>query len=222
MKKICALVSGGVESAALLATLLKNRLQVHPVYIRGGHTWEKAELYWLKRLLRNLRTINLKPLAILDLPIVDCYARAQWSLSGNGVPSANTPDEAVYLPGRNILLLAKASVFCAERGIKEIALGTLGSNPFPDATAGFFQRMGKTLSTGLGSHLKIKIPFGRIHHKEGVLRRNGMVPWGSTFSCISPRGKRHCGRCNKCAERKLAFQTAKIADPTRYAFRHQS
>jgi len=218
-KSVCALVSGGVESAALLKALLKDRLVVYPVYVRGGHAWEKVELYWLRRLLRAFRSSNLKPLTVLDLPIDDCYRTAQWSLSGRRVPSSRTPDESVYLPGRNILLLAKASVFCAERGIRKIALGTLGSNPFPDANSRFFRLMGRALSAGLRAKLKIEILFGRFHHKEQVLAQAGNVPWQFTFSCIAPSGKRHCGHCNKCAERKKAFRAARISDPTRYAFR---
>jgi 7-cyano-7-deazaguanine synthase len=38
-----------------------------------------------------------------------------------------------------------------------------------------------------------------------------------TFSCLAPQGRRHCGRCNKCAERKRAFRQAGIPDPTKYA-----
>jgi 7-cyano-7-deazaguanine synthase len=30
-------------------------------------------------------------------------------------------------------------------------------------------------------------------------------------------GERHCGRCNKCAERRKAFADAGIADGTPYA-----
>ncbi|MGH7225295.1 MAG: 7-cyano-7-deazaguanine synthase [Gemmataceae bacterium] len=39
---------------------------------------------------------------------------------------------------------------------------------------------------------------------------------GLTFSCIAPRLERHCGRCNKCAERRLAFVRAGCPDPTVY------
>ena len=212
----CALVSGGVESAALLARALSKGGAVYPVYIRAGHAWERAELYWLRRLWRALRSPRLKPLSILDLPVRDCYRRAAWSLSGERVPSARAPDKAVYLPGRNVLLLAKVSVFCAERGIRRIALGSLGSNPFPDGRAPFFRLMARAASAGLGVPLTIEAPFGK-RRKRDVLARRPELPWGLTFSCISPRGLRHCGRCNKCAERKAAFREARIADPARYS-----
>ncbi|MBI4425893.1 MAG: 7-cyano-7-deazaguanine synthase, partial [Elusimicrobia bacterium] len=159
---------------------------------------------------------RLAPLTVLDLPVRDCYRSASWSFSGRRVPSARTPDEAVYLPGRNLLLLAKAAVFCAERRIPSVALGSLGSNPFPDGNPSFFRRMAATASAGLGFRLAISAPFARSH-KARVIADAEAVPWESTFSCIAPRGSRHCGRCNKCAERRAAFREAGVPDPTPYS-----
>jgi len=213
---VCVLCSSGVESAALLARFLRAGAVVHPVFVRGGHAWESVELYWLKRLCRALRSPRLKPLGVLELPVGDVYRQADWSLSGKRVPSATSPDEDVYLPGRNILLLAKAGVFCGERGIERIAVGSLGSNPFPDGKPAFRRLMARAVSTGLGRRVVVEAPFER-KHKEQVLREAPPVPWELTFSCIAPRGKKHCGRCNKCAERRAAFREAGIADPTRYS-----
>jgi len=47
---------------------------------------------------------------------------------------ADTPDDAVFLPGRNVLLLSKAMLWCHLHGVEEVALAPLESNPFPDAT----------------------------------------------------------------------------------------
>lgn len=215
MASVAVLASGGIESAAMLAELSGRARAVFPVYVRGGHFWEKAELYWLRRLLRSLRRSSLKPLSILDLPIRDCYRSSDWSLTGRRVPASDSPDEEVYLPGRNVLLLAKAGVFCAERGIGRLALGTLASNPFPDASPLFFRRMAGALSTGLGASLRVETPLRRLR-KPQVLARFPALPWGLTFSCIDPKGLRHCGRCNKCEERRRAFERAGLPDPTPY------
>ena len=42
-------------------------------------------------------------------------------------------------------------------------------------------------------------------------------PLELTFSCIAPVGDLHCGRCNKCFERRAAFRLIDMVDPTRYA-----
>lgn len=204
-RSVAVLVSGGIESAAMLHRLGLRYGEVHPVYIRAGLRWEKAELYWLRRLLRALRRPSLKPLTCLDLPARDCYPSGHWSLSGRKVPDERSPDETVYLPGRNALLLAKAAVFCASRGIGAIALGTLATNPFPDGNRRFFRLMARALSTGLGVPLRVIAPLGGMT-KARVMESSGDLPWELTFSCIRPRGLLHCGRCNKCAERQGALK----------------
>ena len=51
----------------------------------------------------------------------------------------HTPDEEVYLPGRNIVLLGKAGVYCAAADLDRLVIGTLDHNPFPDATSAWAQ-----------------------------------------------------------------------------------
>jgi 7-cyano-7-deazaguanine synthase in queuosine biosynthesis len=59
-------------------------------------------------------------------------------------------------------------------------------------------------------------PFaGRKKHE--VLELGRTLALDLTFSCIAPRAERHCGHCNKCAERQLAFTELGIADTTEYA-----
>ena len=51
----------------------------------------------------------------------------------------------------------------------------------------------------------------------GLAWRGRGMPLGETFSCLRPVGGRHCGRCNKCAERRAGFGAAGMTDPTEYA-----
>jgi 7-cyano-7-deazaguanine synthase len=210
------LASGGLDSCALLAELALRR-RVVPIYIRQGLAWEPVELYWLRRFLRAVSRRNVAPLAILSLPMGDLYRR-HWSLGKAPVPSSLTPDAAVYLPGRNLVLVVKAAVFAALRGIPALALGSLGHNPFPDARPAFFRRWGAVLSQGLGTRLRLVTPYRHLS-KARVIRRARAWPLALTFSCLSPRGLRHCGRCNKCAERRSAFEEAGLRDATSYAHR---
>jgi 7-cyano-7-deazaguanine synthase len=122
----------------------------------------------------------------------------------------------VYLPGRNLLLAAKASVWCRLRGIEALAFGSLASNPFPDSTAGFYADLEAVVNRALGGRLRLLRPFDRLH-KEEVLWRGMGLPLYATFSCLRPDGGRHCGSCNKCAERQRGFRLAGWTDPTLYA-----
>jgi 7-cyano-7-deazaguanine synthase len=211
---LAVLTSGGLDSAILLGEALRERPAVYPVYVRHGLRWEAAELQHLHRFLEALRAPALRPLTVLEMPVADLYA-GHWSLTGRGVPDADSPDEAVFLPGRNVLLLAKAMLWCELRGVPAVALAPLEGNPFPDATPAFFEAYQDVVNRGIGGAVHVLRPYAGL--KKGDLMRRGRgLPLEFTFSCIRPVGGRHCGRCNKCAERRRAFADAGLADPTDY------
>lgn len=219
-KKIAVLVSGGLDSAILIHYYLKKKYTVQPIYVSAKHVWENAELYWLKRFLNTQRSSNLKPLALLSFHASDLY-QTHWSVTGKKIPGAKTPDRAVYIPGKNLLLISKATVFCALRKIPEIALAPLNMNPFNDATPDFFHDLEKVCSKGLNFKIKIRTPF-RQWNKNKVINFGKKLPLELTFSCLSPRetAKKkylHCGKCGKCAERKKAFKNTGLRDLTPYA-----
>jgi 7-cyano-7-deazaguanine synthase len=209
-----ALVSGGLDSAILCVDLLRDFARVHPIYIRSGLRWEDAELAALRRFLAEVGDPRIERPVVLEEPVADVYG-AHWSTAGVGVPGADTEDDAVYLPGRNLLLTVKASVWCRLRGIDALALGSLGSNPFPDSTTEFFAGLEGILNRAMGGRLRLIRPFATLH-KEEVLARGRDLPLHLTFSCIDPQDGRHCGRCNKCAERKKGFRDAGMKDLTPY------
>jgi 7-cyano-7-deazaguanine synthase len=212
---VAVLASGGLDSAILVAQLASEGREVTPIYVRFGLAWEDVEARYLQRFLASLPATDIKPLIVLDLPVADIYG-AHWSVIGQDAPDKDSPDEAVYLPGRNLLLLAKASVWCALNGISTIALGTLAANPFPDADGEFFRGFSALAGRALGRRLEVITPFaGLAKHK--VLEIGRQFAIDLTFSCIAPRSDLHCGHCNKCAERQLAFTELGIADTTEYA-----
>lgn len=209
------LASGGLDSSILLGHLLESGRRVQPIYVWFGLAWQEAELAGLRRFLNALASPRLLPLTVLEMPVADLYGD-HWSISGRGVPDRETPDEAVYLPGRNALLIVKAAVWCQMRGIDELALAPLASNPFPDATPEFFSDLQAVLNLGMGGHLRVVRPFGSLS-KQQVMEIGRGYPLELTFCCLDPRGDLHCGVCNKCAERQDAFRLLCAVDPTIYA-----
>ena len=145
--RTAVLFSGGLDSAVLLAEEAA-RADVQPIYVKVGLAWEGAERAALARLLTSgIGGPNVRPLVVLTVDMTDVYPATHWALQGRP-PNYDTPDEAVYLPGRNIVLLGKAGVYCASAGIGRLALGTLDHNPFPDATPAFRDAMATALSLG--------------------------------------------------------------------------
>ncbi len=216
MADVAVLLSGGLDSAVLAAQAATTGV-VQPIYVSAGLAWESEELSLVARLLASPPYANhVQPLARLAIDATDLYPPTHWARVG-APPAYDTPDEDVYLPGRNVLLLAKAGVLCALRGIPRLAIGPLAGNPFPDATPQFFSSIARTLSLGLDHPLRVETPFASLH-KEDVIALGASlgVPFELTLSCMKPSGGRHCGLCSKCRERRDAFAAAGVADPTTY------
>ncbi len=213
------LCSAGLDSAVLLAHEARRGI-VHPIYVAVGLAWEAAEQRFLDRLLAApVFAGRARHAARLELTMRDIYAPTHWAIRGTP-PAYGTPDEDVYLVGRNVALLSKAGVYCGAHGLGRIAVGPLAGNPFPDATPEFFSAMARALSLGLGRALDIVAPFATRTKAEVV--RLGLelgVPFELTMSCMAPTEDRHCGACSKCRERQHAFRDAGVADPTDYVTR---
>jgi 7-cyano-7-deazaguanine synthase len=216
------LLSGGLDSAVLLAHEAQHA-RVHPLYVSVGLAWEPAERTVMVRLLASpIFDRQLAPMTTVEFTMRDVYSPGHWAIRGTP-PAYDTPDEDVYLSGRNLVLLTKAGLIAATRKIGRIALGSLAANPFPDATPEFFASMARTLSLGLNHGIEIATPFASMH-KEDVIRIGRLlsVPFEHTLSCMNPvvnGDVQHCGLCSKCRERRDAFIRAGVDDPTRYANR---
>ena len=218
MSGTAVLLSGGLDSAVLLADEAAPSRDVQPIYVSVGLAWEQAERAIVARLLAAAPLAGrVRPLATLSVDMRDVYEASHWAMTGKP-PSYHTPDEDVYLPGRNVVLLGKAGVFAAAAGLSRIVLGTLAHNPFPDATPEFRSAMARALSIGLAHELGIEAPYAGTS-KADVVRRGAVlgVPFDLTLSCMSPVEGGHCGTCSKCRERHDAFVEVGVDDPTVYA-----
>jgi 7-cyano-7-deazaguanine synthase len=222
----CVLLSGGLDSAVLLADEA-SRGEVVPVYVAVGLAWEEAERSAVRRFLDAAALPTARPLVSLSVDMTDVYASQHWARTG-AAPAYDTPDEDVYLAGRNIVLLGKAGVFCAAAGASRLVIGTLDHNPFPDATPAFRAAMAQALSLGLAHAIDIAAPYAAASKTEVIRRGVALgVPLDLTLSCMAPRRVQevqkplflHCGRCSKCRERHEAFVAAGMDDPTVYADR---
>ncbi|HWF84002.1 MAG TPA: 7-cyano-7-deazaguanine synthase [Vicinamibacterales bacterium] len=239
----CAvLLSGGLDSAVLLADEA-TRSEVQPIYVSAGLAWEAAERAMVDQLLASAALRGrVAPLVALSVDMRDVYAKTHWAITGRP-PAYDTPDEDVYLHGRNIVLLGKAGVFCAAAHIERLVMGTLAHNPFPDATPAFRSAMTQALSLGLAHTLRIDAPYAEVSKAEVIRKGIALgVPFDLTLSCMNPGtglhtstgdGPRygtgdgsvygdpspvpvHCGTCSKCRERHNAFIEAGLSDPTEY------
>lgn len=217
------LFSGGLDSAVLLASVAAEARRrgtsapIVPIYVSVGLAWERDERAIADRLLSSEPFKDVQPLAALGFDMRDVYPPTHWAVRGEA-PGFDTPDEDVYLEGRNVVLLSKAAVFMARAKLSRVSLGPLSGNPFPDATPEFFGTLGRALSLGLGTPIEIAAPFLGMHKADVIALGQSLgVPLELTLSCMQPTRGLHCGRCSKCRERRDAFREAGVTDATEYA-----
>lgn len=212
-EKIAVLTSGGMDSSILLWDLAQES-EVFPLYIEKGLTWEATELRFLSQFIEAVANPNVHSPTILPIPVKAIYGD-HWSVNGLAIPDSQTFDESVFLPGRNVLLLGLAAIWCYTNSVNKIAIGSLFANPFPDATPEFFEDYSDLLSKALNFKIAITAPY-RGQLKERLIYQFQHLPLQLTLTCISPKFGIHCGNCNKCNERRLAFQSSGCEDVTTY------
>ncbi len=195
---------------------------VQALHVSVGFAWEAEERAMAARLFAAPPFAGRTgPPVMLTFDMRDVFPATHWAVRGTP-PAFDTPDEDVFLDGRNVILTSKAAVWiarvpCARGSSARLLLGTLAGNPFSDATPEFFAAQSRALSLGLNLPLAVAAPFA-THHKSDVIRRGVDlgVPLELTLSCMQPADGLHCGRCSKCRERRDAFHDAGVADPTQY------
>ena len=209
-----------MDSCVLLANVAEKGI-AHPIYVETGIPWEWAEKRTLKSFIQAIDNPNIKPVTTLTLPVKALYGQSHWTMSEETVPEYDAPDEAVYIPGRNIILITLAAIWCSLNDVHRIVIGSLAGNPFPDATPDFFRSVASSNGMGLDHPLTVEAPL-RHMHKEELLASNLKLPLHLTLTCSNPQLGTddtiiHCAQCNKCRERHEAFIEANISDNTLYA-----
>ena len=211
--RVAALVSG-LDSCIMSGLLAREFAEVTPLFVRAGLLWEDAELAALERFFGALDAPAVRPIVELRLDISALYG-SHWSVGGSEVPDAQQPDEAWYLPGRNLLLLGAAALYGGVNETPNLAIGLLASNPFPDATQDFLRSLERTAGLAMDTRFSVLTPLGDMH-KADVIRAGDGMPVQEALSCASPVDGRHCGVCGKCGERRRGFIDASVQDPTDY------
>ena len=175
------LFSGGLDSAVLLARRRTRRGQRvdQPIYVSAGLAWEREERAMATRFLA-ARVLDAR-----GLPLVAAHRRHARRLSGQRTgpfaasrPRYDTPDEDVYLEGRNIVLLSKAvGVHGARRHPTVLHRPARRQSVSRRDARRSSTRWRARLSLGLGAPIAIEAPFrrdeeGRRHPARDVARRS--------------------------------------------------
>ena len=104
----------------------------------------------LERLLAAGPFRDVEPMATLRFDMRDVYPPTHWAIRGEA-PGFDTPDEDVYLDGRNIVLLSKAAVFMARAGCRACRSGRSPATRFPTRRRRSSRRWRRRCRSGSGT-----------------------------------------------------------------------
>lgn len=226
MKPAVVLVSGGMDSAVVLAIAREQGFAPHALSVRYGqrHT---SELDAAVRVARALgaaahKTVNVD-LRSLGGSALTADIAVPVDTDGH-VIGADIP--VTYVPARNTIMLSVALGWAEVLGATDLFCGVnaVDYSGYPDCRpefiAGFEALANLATKAGVeGAGFRVHAPLMRM--TKGDIVREGLrlgVDFAQTVSCYQADADgAACGHCDACRLRAEGFEAAGVPDPTRYA-----
>lgn len=222
MKKAVVLLSGGLDSATVLALACRDGFECHALSVNYGQR-HQAELAAAKRVADALGAREHRVIA-LDLQAFGGSALTDRSLD---VPTdgASKGIPITYVPARNTIFLSLALAWAEVLGASAIFIGAnaVDYSGYPDCRPEYlqaFEAMANlaTRAAVEGNPLVINAPLVRMTKAQIILAGlEAGVDFRLTVSCYQADASGSaCGVCDACRVRRSGFGAAGIDDPTRY------
>ena len=222
MKKAVVLLSGGLDSATVLAMAREQGYETYALSFDYGQR-HRSELQAATRVAgalgaREHRVIKLDLTGWGGSALTDQRIAVPTALAA-GIP-------VTYVPARNTIFLSLALAGAETLSALDIFAGmnAVDYSGYPDCRPEYvaaFQAMARlaTKSGVEGGEITIRTPI--INMSKADIVREGSrlgVDYAMTVSCYQADiDGRACGVCDSCRLRKEGFLAAGLADPTRYA-----
>jgi 7-cyano-7-deazaguanine synthase len=219
MANIVVVFSGGLDSTTLLYHLRDAGHILLALSVNYGQRHLTQESAAADAVCREMgverRCVDLTALAC-------CFGHNALTDRSTSVPEGEYSDVTIpvtTVPNRNMVLLSVGLALAASLEFDGVAFGAHGGEHtnYPDCRSGFARAMDHVARECNDPSLCVLAPFVEWD-KAGIVRREAElgVPFELTWSCYQG-GDRHCGKCGTCLDRRSAFTTAGVEDPTRYA-----
>ncbi|MCP3044953.1 7-cyano-7-deazaguanine synthase QueC [Xanthomonas euvesicatoria] len=221
MKKAVVLLSGGMDSAAVIALAQEQGFAVYALSVRYGqrHT---SELDAAARVAAAQGVVAHK---VVDVDLRSIGGSALTDdidvpdAGGDGIP-------VTYVPARNTIMLSLALGWVEVVGANDLFCGVnaVDYSGYPDCRPEFVRAFEvlANLATKAGvegAGLRVHAPLQFLSKADIV--REGVrlgVDFGLTVSCYrADADGRACGHCDACRLRAAGFADAGVPDPTHYA-----
>ena len=157
----------------------------------------------------------------IPLDFMTTYFQSSLLKGGEEIPEGHYADEnmrSTVVPFRNGIMLSIAVGIAESNGLKYVMMANHSGDHtiYPDCTPQFVDAFDEAAQAGTFVGIKLLSPF--VNWTKGDIARRGKelgIDYAETWSCYKG-GKKHCGKCGTCVERKEALAEAGIEDPTIY------
>ena len=214
--------SGGLDSICT-ASYLRKQYDLYGITFSYGQKASKE----VKVAQQFSRLLKFREHKVVDIGFMkDLYEKTN-ALTNSRIAIPSKFDYSIVVPIRNGIFLSIATAWAFSKKAELVAYGAhLGDMRYPDCRPTFARLLSKALNEGeidgikLGLRKKIRIwsPFMDNLSKSDLLK-NGYKELGEqifkSWSCYG-NTKVHCGKCESCNNRKLAFDESMIFDKTQY------
>ncbi|PIE35663.1 MAG: 7-cyano-7-deazaguanine synthase QueC [Gammaproteobacteria bacterium] len=220
-KKAVVLLSGGLDSATVLAQALAQGYECHTLSFDYGQR-SRAELSASAQLSARMGAKQHKVVA-LDLRTIGGSALTDTEIAVPTHESEGIP--VTYVPARNTVFLSIALGWAEVLAATDIFIGVnaVDYSGYPDCRPEFIRAYealaNLATKAGVEGHpFTIHTPLIDLSKAEIIQRGVAAgVDYALTVSCYAANeAGEACGVCDSCRLRKQGFSDAGIADPTRY------
>ena len=221
-KKAVILLSGGLDSTTTLAIAKSQDYNCFALSFDYGQK-QKSELDAAARIAKEF---NASEHRVMKISLSDIGGSALTD-ENIDVPDFVESDEIpiTYVPARNTIFLSYALAWAEVLDCQNIFIGVnaLDYSGYPDCRQEYidaFEVMANLATKQGVEGQKITIQTPLINLNKAQIIQQGIalgIDYAKTTTCYQANEKGEaCGVCDACEYRKLGFQEAKIADPTRY------
>ncbi len=219
--KAVILLSGGLDSATVLAIAQQRGYQCHAISFDYGQR-HKSELTAAKRVAQAAAVTQhlILPMALDQIggsALTDMQIEVPVQMQ-TGIP-------VTYVPARNTIFLSLALGWAEVLHARHIFIGVnaLDYSGYPDCRPEFIEAFEKLANVATkagveGDSFKIEAPL--LHLSKAQIIRQGVklgIDYKATISCYQADDQgRACGQCDSCRLRRQGFVDAGLADQTLY------
>ena len=225
-RKAVVLVSGGLDSATVLAMAQAQGFACHALSFRYGQR-HAIELEAARHVVA-AHAVRAHKIADIDLRLFGGSALTDSMAvpKSENVESMGEGIPITYVPARNTIFLSFALAWAEVLHAYDIFIGVnaLDYSGYPDCRPAFidaYEAMAnKATAYGIEARERIRIHAPIIHMSKAEIIAEGMrlgVDYSLTRSCYdpSPEGA-SCGHCDSCLLRIRGFEMNGLSDPIPY------